>query len=75
FSTSIFGWSFNCVQGTFRKWMKTNSSANDFVDGGMLLFESKNTGDYHEDMNANVSEEIFFTNVESYSSRICNCPG
>lgn len=25
-----------------------------FVDGGMLVFESKKTGDYHEDMNSSV---------------------
>lgn len=30
-----------------------------FVDGGLLLFESKKTADYHEEMNATVFEEWF----------------
>ena len=30
-----------------------------FVDRGLLTFESKKTGDYHEDMNAAVFEEYF----------------
>ena len=34
-------------------------SMSGFVDGGLLLFESKKTGDYHEDMNADVFEEYF----------------
>lgn len=34
-------------------------STDGFVDGGLLTFESKHTGDYHEDMNADVFEEYF----------------
>lgn len=30
-----------------------------FIDGGLLEFESKKTGDYHEDMTADVFEEYF----------------
>lgn len=30
-----------------------------FVEGGLLIFQSKHTGDYHEDMNADVFEEYF----------------
>ena len=29
-------------------------SSNGFVKGGLLAFESTRTGDYHEDMNADV---------------------
>ncbi|XP_072398233.1 uncharacterized protein [Diabrotica undecimpunctata] len=32
-------------------------SKNGFVENGLLLFESKKNGDYHEDMNSNVFEE------------------
>lgn len=34
-------------------------SKNGFVKGGLLAFQSKKTGDYHEDMNADVFEEYF----------------
>lgn len=34
-------------------------SENGFVPGGLLAFQSKKTGDYHEDMNADVFEEWF----------------
>lgn len=34
-------------------------SENGFVEGGLLVFESKKDGDYHKDMNANVFEEWF----------------
>lgn len=34
-------------------------SDSGFVEGGLLLFESKSTGDYHEDMNAARFEEWF----------------
>ncbi|XP_050516569.1 uncharacterized protein LOC126891436 [Diabrotica virgifera virgifera] len=32
-------------------------SKDGFVDNGLLLFESKKTGDYHEDMNSDVFEQ------------------
>lgn len=35
---------------------------NGFVEGGLLVFESKKTGDYHNDMNSNVFEE-WFSNI------------
>ncbi|KAJ8912682.1 hypothetical protein NQ315_011042 [Exocentrus adspersus] len=46
---------------TLNKILSELSEDNDLpkLNGGMLLFESKNTGDYHEDMNANVFEEYF----------------
>lgn len=34
-------------------------SSEGFVDGGLLTFISKRTGDYHEDMNGDVFEEWF----------------
>ncbi|XP_061704644.1 uncharacterized protein LOC133515996 [Cydia pomonella] len=34
-------------------------SEDGFVEGGLLVFESKNKGDYHQDMNAEVFEEWF----------------
>lgn len=34
-------------------------SVNGFVEGGLLVFESKRTVDYHEEMNADVFEEYF----------------
>ena len=34
-------------------------SIDGFVKGGLLTFQSKHTGDYHEDMNADVFEEYF----------------
>ncbi|KAB0804373.1 hypothetical protein PPYR_01343 [Photinus pyralis] len=34
-------------------------SVKRFVDRGSLVFQSKRTGDYHEDMNADVLEEYF----------------
>ena len=34
-------------------------SEKGFVDGGLLLFESKNTADYHQEMKATVFEEWF----------------
>ncbi|KAJ8917932.1 hypothetical protein NQ315_002627 [Exocentrus adspersus] len=55
-----FSTGFKAPSGKGRRLIVTHiGSASGFVDGGMLLFESKNTGDYHEDMNANVFEEYF----------------
>lgn len=34
-------------------------SEDGFVEGGLLTFQSRHTGDYHEDMNADVFEEYF----------------
>ncbi|XP_072386551.1 uncharacterized protein [Diabrotica undecimpunctata] len=34
-------------------------SSDGFVEGGLLTFESTRTGDYHEDMNADVFQEWF----------------
>lgn len=34
-------------------------SEDGFVENGLLLFESKRTNDYHEEMNANIFEEWF----------------
>jgi hypothetical protein len=51
---------FKAPSGKGRRLIVTHiGSASGFVDGGLLLFESKNTGDYHEDMNADVFEEYF----------------
>lgn len=51
---------FKAPSGKGRRLIVTHiGSANGFVDGGLLVFESKNTGDYHEDMNADVFEEYF----------------
>ena len=37
-------------------------SETGFVDGGLLIFESKKTGEYHEDMNGEVFRN-WFANV------------
>lgn len=34
-------------------------SVDGFVEGGLLMFQSNHTGDYHEDMNGDVFEEYF----------------
>ena len=34
-------------------------SDNGFLDGGLLIFESKQTNDYHEEMNGEVFKEWF----------------
>lgn len=34
-------------------------SVDGFVEGGLLMFESNHSGDYHEDMNGDVFEEYF----------------
>ena len=39
-------------------------SENGFVAGGLLEFQSKKTGDYHEDMNSDVFEEYFHQMID-----------
>lgn len=39
-------------------------SSNGFLEGGLLSFQSVRTGDYHEDMNADVFEEYFEQMIE-----------
>ena len=42
-------------------------SKNGFVNGGLLIFESKSTKDYHEEMTADVFEECFKQKIELIS--------
>lgn len=56
------GWStgLKMPSGKGRRLIITHIGSNDgFVTDGLLVFESKSTGDYHEDMNAEVFEEWF----------------
>lgn len=56
------GWStgFHPPTGKGRRLIIVHiGSVNGFVDRGSLVFQSKRTGDYHEDMNAEVFEEYF----------------
>lgn len=56
------GWSTGLrpPSGKGRRIIITHIGSSDgFVNGGLLTFESKKTGDYHEDMNSDVFEEWF----------------
>lgn len=49
-----------CLLGKGRRLIITHIGSEDgFLDNGLLLFESKKTGDYHEDMDADRFEQWF----------------